>query len=57
MHGQKKGTLALKTEAVCLSETLVSTYESTGRHNPDDFNVVILAAVRTSDLKADTVFS
>jgi hypothetical protein len=27
---------ALKMEAACSSETLVSTYESTRRHNPEE---------------------
>jgi hypothetical protein len=40
---------ALKMEMVCISETLVLTYEATQRKNPKNANI-ILANVKTSDL-------
>jgi hypothetical protein len=40
---------ALKMEAACSSETLVSTYKTTRRYNPED-QYDIFTAVRTSNL-------
>jgi hypothetical protein len=40
---------SLKMEAVCFPETLVCTYKSTRRYNPED-SILIFTAVRTSDL-------
>jgi hypothetical protein len=42
-------TSALKIEAVCYSETLDSTYETTWRQNQDNTNITLTAA-RTSNL-------
>jgi hypothetical protein len=33
---RQNSSSALKMETACFSETLVSTYESTGRHNPEE---------------------
>jgi hypothetical protein len=41
----------LNTETVCSSETLVSTYKSTRRHNPEDQHLH-----RCEDVKSHTVF-
>jgi hypothetical protein len=41
---------ALKMEAICSSETLVSTYKSTQYYNPEDQHYLHRNAVITSDL-------
>jgi hypothetical protein len=43
----------LKMEAVCSSETLVSTYKSTRRYNPEDQHGSVSYTVVATDFKED----
>jgi hypothetical protein len=47
---------ALKMETVCFPKTMVSVYQSKWHQNPEERNIAILTAVRTSNLTLNPCF-